>query len=272
MGMLAASTPWRRRELPEHRGLDETGTPAVLFAGCIMDSLFGHVHAATARVLRANGIRLVKAEGQGCCGALHAHAGQHETALDLARRNVRAFSAISGDVPIVVNAAGCGAMLKEYGRLLEGDPLHDQAMAFAARVCDVSEFLVSSGLRTGGPLEIRVAYDPPCHLLHAQRVAEEPEAIIAAIPGIERVSHGDAELCCGSAGSFTFSQPEISNAVLAQKLDALHAADPDVIATGNPGCIMQIGAGLRAAGHEVPVVHPIELLDRSYQQAGLYDV
>jgi glycolate oxidase iron-sulfur subunit len=272
MGMLAASAPWERHRRPEHHDAGKIRTSAVLFAGCIMDSLFGHVHAATERVLWANGIRLVRVKGQGCCGALHAHAGQHESAIDLARRNVIAFSALPEDAPIVVNAAGCGAMLKEYGRLLQGDPLHDQAVGFAARVCDVSEILASHGLRTGGPLELRIAYDPPCHLLHAQRIADAPEAIISAIPGIERVSHSDAELCCGSAGSFTFSQPEISNAVLARKLDALHAADPDIIATGNPGCIMQIGAGLRAAGHDTPVVHPVELLDRSYQQAGLYDI
>ena len=284
MGMLAASRPARhggraterqgqkRQESAAHA--DPTGTPApsaTLFEGCIMSSLFGHVHAATERVLRLNGFHILSTVGQGCCGALHAHAGQHEQALALACRNVAAFSRQPGEVPIVVNAAGCGAMLKQYGRLLSDDPMRDQATAFSARVRDVSEVLAAARPCKGAPLDLTVAYDPPCHLLHAQGVATEPEAIFDAVPGIERVTHRDADVCCGSAGSFTFSQPEISNAVLAQKIDTLRASNPDVVATGNPGCIMQIGAGLRAAGDHTPVVHPIELLDWSYAQAGLYD-
>jgi glycolate oxidase iron-sulfur subunit len=202
---------------------------------------------------------------------LHAHAGQHEQALALARRNVTAFSRQQQEVPVVVNAAGCGAMLKEYGRLLSDDPMHAEAAAFSARVRDVSEVTAAGSLCRGAPLDLTVAYDPPCHLLHAQRIAREPLATIDAIPGLTRVVHRDAEVCCGSAGSFTFSQPGISNAVLAEKIERIQAVNPDVVATGNPGCIMQIGAGLRAAGDRTPVVHPIELLDWSYAKAGLYD-
>jgi glycolate oxidase iron-sulfur subunit len=202
---------------------------------------------------------------------LHAHAGQHEQALVLARRNVTAFSKQPEDVPVVVNAAGCGAMLKEYGRLLSDDPMHAQAVAFSGRVRDVSEIAAAGPLCRGAALDLTVAYDSPCHLLHAQGIAAEPLAIIDAIPDITRVVHRDADACCGSAGSFTFSQPEISNAVLAEKIEKLQAVNPDVIATGNPGCIMQIGAGLRAAGDRTPIVHPIELLDWSYAKAGLYD-
>jgi glycolate oxidase iron-sulfur subunit len=235
-----------------------------------MSSLFSHIHAATERVLRANGFRVIPWDGQGCCGALHAHAGQHDEALELARRNVRALAALSADATIVVDAAGCGAMLKEYTRLLADDPLCDAARDLANRVRDVSEALSTAPLRRGAPLGYRVAYDPPCHLAHAQRVVKEPLSLLDAIPGLEQVSHTDAELCCGSAGSFTFAQPEMSAAVLARKIDALCAAQPDVVATGNPGCIMQIGAGLRAAGRSIPVVHPVELLDQSYACGGLY--
>ena len=279
MGMLAASGParlgsrgtGRMRSPHEEAPARPPSRQAVLLDGCIMSSLFGHVHEATERVLRLNGFRLLDTVGQGCCGALHAHAGQHEQALALARRNVTAFAKLPADVPIVVNAAGCGAMLKEYGRLLSDDPMGDQATAFSARVRDVSELLATGSSCKGAPLGVTVAYDPPCHLLHAQGIATEPLAIIDAVPGIERVTHCDADVCCGSAGSFTFSQPEISNTVLAQKIDTLRASNPDVIATGNPGCIMQIGAGLRADGDHTPVVHPIELLDWSYAEAGLYD-
>jgi glycolate oxidase iron-sulfur subunit len=159
-----------------------------------MSSFFGHVHAATERVLRLNGTALVRTAGQGCCGALHAHAGQHEQALALARRNIVAFSKQDEEVPIVVNAAGCGAMLKEYGRLLVDDPMHAQAKAFSARVRDVTEVATAGLLRSGAPLDLTVAYDPPCHLLHAQGIAAEPQAIIDAIPGIGQVAHRDAEV------------------------------------------------------------------------------
>ncbi len=236
-----------------------------------MSSLFGHVHGATTRVLQVNGFQFVDTLAQSCCGALHAHAGQHDRAIALARRNVRAFSGQPEDITVVVNAAGCGAMLKEYGRLLADDPLSKEASKFAARVRDVSEVVAGQPLREGAGLDLRVAYDPPCHLLHAQRIAKEPEHILMAVPGVERVAHDDADVCCGSAGSFTFSQPEISSVLLTRKIDRLCDAHPDVIATGNPGCIMQIGAGLLAAGKRIPVLHPIELLDWSYANAGLYD-
>lgn len=278
IGMLAATQPHRwNGNVAASREASDAGPTALppsrltaLFTGCIMSSLFSHIHAAAARVLTANGFRVIPWDGQGCCGALHAHAGQHDEAVELARRNVRALAALPADATIVVDAAGCGAMLREYDRLLEDDPLRDTARDLANRVRDVSEELSTVQLRRGAALNCRVAYDPPCHLAHAQRVVKEPLSLLDAIPGIERVSHTDAELCCGSAGSFTFAQPEMSAAVLARKIDALCAARPDVVATGNPGCIMQIGAGLRAAGRFIPVVHPVELLDRSYACGGLY--
>ncbi len=243
---------------------------ALLFTGCIMEGLFSHVHEATHRTLSANGYRSTRVPHQGCCGALHAHTGEHDKAVDLARRNVAAFADCPESV-IAVNSAGCGAMLKEYGRLLAGDPLEPEAVALSQRVRDVSQLLASRETRRGHTLALKVAYDPPCHLLHAQRIADAPRALLASIPGIEMVQHRDAAMCCGSAGSYSLTQVGLSRTVLEDKVNALIAADPDVVATGNPGCIMQIGAGLAAVGSSIPVVHPIEILDWSYAMAGFYD-
>jgi glycolate oxidase iron-sulfur subunit len=226
-----------------------------------MDGLFAHVHAATIRTLEVNGYAVRDVSGQGCCGALHAHAGLREDARRLARVNVAAFA--EGDEPIVVNSAGCGAMLKEYGHLL-GDP------RFAARVKDVTELLAARGPRPGAPVDATVAYDPPCHLLHAQRIAGPPERVLRAIPVLRLIMTADAAQCCGSAGLFTLLEPAMSRAVLAPKLAALGAARPQVVATGNPGCLMQLGAGLAAAGIPAIVRHPVELLDDSYRAAGYY--
>jgi glycolate oxidase iron-sulfur subunit len=200
---------------------------------------------------------------------LHAHAGLEDEARALARRNVRAFSRVAAD-RIVVNAAGCGATLKEYDRLLAGDPLEAAARDFARRVRDVTEVLAEAGPRAGATLDLSVAYDPPCHLLHAQRVADPPARVLAAMPGLRPVPLEEAEFCCGSAGSYSLSQPELSREILARKVGAIARANPDVVATGNPGCVMQIGAGLAMEGLRIPVLHPVELLDRSYQAAGYY--
>ena len=235
-----------------------------------MDGLFSHVNDATRRTLEANGYSVEEAPAQGCCGALHAHAGAHDQAMSLARANVRAFAG-TGDSAIAVNSAGCGAMLKEYGRMLANEPLAEPARAFSNRVRDVTELLAATGPRPGARLDVRVAYDAPCHLVHAQRVADPPLAVLDAIPGLERLQYPESELCCGSAGIYSLLEPELSRAVLARKTEALLASRADVVATGNPGCVMQIGAGLRAAGSRISVVHPVELLDQSYAAAGLYD-
>jgi glycolate oxidase iron-sulfur subunit len=240
-----------------------------VFTGCIQSGLFAHVNAAAERTLAANGYAVVRVEEQGCCGALHAHAGLLDEARALARTNVAAFSRVP-DAAVAVTAAGCGAMLASYGQLLAGDPLAPAADALAARARDVTQLLHAAGPRRGAALAARVAYDPPCHLLHAQRVADAPRAVLDAIPGLEPVAHTEAELCCGSAGVFSLLQPEMSRAVLARKVAALRETTPDVVVTGNPGCAMQIGAGLRAAGRAIPVAHPVELLDRSYEAAGYY--
>ena len=258
-GMLAATRPWSP-EGEEERG-EGLGTPSDLasppsdassptvtvFKGCVMSGLLSHVNTATERTLLANGFRLTSSPEQVCCGALHAHAGQHERALELARQNVQAFAGTPESL-IAVNSAGCGAMLKNYGKLLAGDPLEREALALASRVRDVSELLAEKGPRQGKSLRLRVAYDPPCHLQHAQGISDAPLAVLNAVPGLERVVHADAEMCCGSAGSYSFTQSALSRAVLDRKVKSILACAPDIVATGNPGCIMQIGAGLAAAG------------------------
>ncbi len=241
-----------------------------LLTGCIMEGLFSHVNAATERTLTVNGYSLVRVPGQACCGALHSHTGEQAQALGLARQNVKAFARFP-DSLIAVNSAGCSAMLKTYGQMLTGDPLETEALALARRVRDVSELLAACGPVPGKQMSLRVAYDPPCHLLHAQGIADPPLQVLDSIPGTERVQHADAAMCCGSAGSYSLTEPTLSRTILASKVMALLAARPDVVATGNPGCIMQIGAGLRSEGSRIQVVHPVEILDKSYHLAGFYE-
>lgn len=229
-----------------------------------MDGLFGHVHDATIRTLAVNGVTASEVRGQVCCGALAAHAGLEDLARDLARENVRAFDAVSPDAIVVTNSAGCGAMLKAYGEWLAGDPQADRARAFAARVRDVTEVLAERGPKPGKPLRLRVAYDAPCHLLHAQKVAAAPHTVLDAIPGLTQVPLEGSDRCCGSAGLYALAEPELSGEVLGRKLAAIADARPDVVATGNPGCMMQIGAGALLSGLDVEVRHPVELLDWSY--------
>ena len=275
MAMLDATTPRLRRPAPAadgagmERGERTAGrVPAVVLRGCVMEGLFAGTNRATERTLVANGYELVEAPGQQCCGALHAHAGQLEEARHLARANISAFERA---VPalIAVNAAGCGAMMKDYGHLLADDPAwSERAAAVAARVHDVSELLVAAGPAPGGPLPLRVTYDAPCHLLHAQRVVDAPLRLLAAIPGLDITPLRDADQCCGSAGIYNLVEPETSDRVLDPKLSHIAATGAPWVATGNPGCLMQIGAGLRRAGIPAVVVHPIDLLDASYGARG----
>ena len=275
MGMLAASAAkgggrrWKAvkggERTPASTAPDRSRPPssALLFRGCVMDGLFSHIHDATVRTLGVNGYHVREVPGQICCGALHAHAGLLDEARTLARTNVGAFG--DGEEPIVVNSAGCGALMKEYGHLL-GD---EHGARFAARVRDVTELLDPPA--PGAPLDLHVAYDPPCHLMHAQRVVAQPLKLFAAIPLLELVPVAGASECCGSAGLFTLLEPEMSRAVLKTKLEHIRAAAPQVVATGNPGCIMQLGAGLAATRIPARVRHPVELLDDSYRAAGRYE-
>lgn len=241
-----------------------------MFTGCVMDGLFKHANDATARVLEANGNRLADAPGQICCGALHAHAGDMETARALARRNIDAFDDVEST--IIINAAGCGAMLKEYGELLRDDPDYgEKAQAFSARVKDVSEYLAAGEIRRGASVNERVTYDAPCHLYHAQRVTSAPQQVLAAIPGLDYAPLEGMQDCCGGAGIYNLSHPEMSGRILEEKIDRVRATKADVLVTANPGCHMQLGAGARAFGADCRIAHVVELLDESYRRAGFYD-
>lgn len=246
------------------------GASTALLTGCVQEGLLGRVNRATARVLEANGFRLVSVEEQGCCGALHAHTGDGEGARDLARRNVRAFREAGVEV-IAVNAAGCGAIMKEYPLLLAHDPEYrEDASRVGRRVKDIAELLGRPGLRQGAPLELRVTYDAPCHLLHAQGIRTEPLALLDSIPGLELLPLEKADECCGGAGIYGITHPELGGEIGEDKVRAVLETGAQVVATGNPGCMMQIGAGLRMAGSNMEVMHPVELLDESYRRAGFY--
>jgi glycolate oxidase iron-sulfur subunit len=231
-----------------------------------MDTLFGHVHQATRRTLEANGYRVVEVDHQVCCGALHEHAGDRDAARALAETNLAAL-ADKADF-VVVNSAGCGALLKDYGHLLGTEA----AARFAATVRDVSELLAERGPRPGAELQLDVTYDAPCHLQHAQRVQDAPLLLLKAIPGLRVLLLPGSDRCCGSAGIYSLLRPAMAQAVLQQKVAGVQSATPRpaLVLTGNPGCLMQIGAGLRAAGLPIGVAHPVELLDLSYSEAGYY--
>lgn len=263
MAMLASTgSPLERDPYPT-QSTGERGKAAVLL-GCVMEGLFTDTNRATERVLRKNGYETVSAPGQSCCGALHAHAGDLDSARKLARRNIAAFEQSSADV-IAVNAAGCGATMKEYEHLLHDEAeWKDRAKAVSARVRDISELLAAAGPQIGGRLPLRVTYDAPCHLIHAQRVVNQPFAVLGAIPGLELVPLRDSENCCGSAGIYNLIEPETSDAVLAPKLANIAETGAPYVATGNPGCLMQIGAGLLRSGSKAKAIHPVDLLDASY--------
>jgi glycolate oxidase iron-sulfur subunit len=275
LAMLAASAAWkppRARAGASREGEAAPplrGTVAVL-VGCVQEGLYRRVNEATVRTLEANGFRVVFVQGQDCCGALHAHGGDLERARTLARRNVDAFVE-AGVEHVVVNAAGCGAAMKDYGTLLEGDAEYaERAEELSAAVKDATELLAEAGPRPGAPLDATVAYDHPCHLLHAQRIERAPLDVLAAVPGLEvKVVAGAAE-CCGGAGIYGVTHPELGGRIGADKVAAVRAAGADAVSTPNPGCMMQIGAGLRLEGAREGVVHPVELLDDSYRRAGYY--
>jgi len=264
--MLASSESPLPRTAHRATGDGSRGTFALL-RGCVMEGLFTAANRATERTLVANDYTAVPAPDQQCCGALHAHAGDLATARALARRNIAAFER-SGAEYVVTNAAGCGALLKEYDHLLSTDGAWAaRAVDFSGRVRDVSELLAAAGPRVGAPLSYRVTYDAPCHLQHAQRVSAAPLQVLDAIPSLERVALVDSDQCCGSAGIYNLLEPALSAAVLAPKIGHIELTGASLVASGNPGCLMQIGAGMRRAGLSARTVHPVELLDASYAAA-----
>ncbi len=227
------------------------------------DTLLRELNEATVDVLRACGHEVIEVPGQSCCGALHAHSGALDDAKAMAARNLDAFAGVDAD-RIVVNSAGCGALLREYHHLVD-DP---EVALLAGRIRDITEILAEGPLPSMHPLDLDVAYDPPCHLQHAQRVHDAPLAVLRATPGVRVHLLPGHDRCCGGAGIYGILHPELSRQVLEDKLSAIRSASPkiDMIVTGNPGCIMQIGAGLRASGMAIPVVHPVELVREAMGQ------
>jgi glycolate oxidase iron-sulfur subunit len=250
-GRIAAHPPMRER--------------VGLLAGCVQQIAFGAHNRATARVLARNGAEVVVPRAQACCGALHAHAGEHATALELARRAIRLFEE-AGVERVIVNTSGCGAHMKAYGALLGGDPeWRERARRFAATVEDVSEFLAREPLR--GPLgSVRrtVTYHDPCHVVHGQRIKRAPRDLLAQVPGLTLVELPEADWCCGSAGTYNLTQPEMAARLQARKVRHLCATGADAVVTANPGCIIQIAQGLRAVGSTMQVLHLVEVLDQAY--------
>ncbi len=267
----------------------------VVFEGCVQKTLFGRVNDATRSVMRYNGHSVVKVRRLGCCGALHAHAGALDAARELARRNLRALEPHLGHSDhfagtdrltgsgatagaetdasddggrdgrgpdaIIVNAAGCAAMMKDYGRLFEGRPEQAVAETVSRRVQDPLVFLARHGVRAGRPLEMRAAWDSPCHLVHGQRSGDAPlDALRAAVPDLDVVPVPNAEECCGGAGIHSLVHSERGDRILADKLSAIRSVSPAVVLTANPGCIMQIGGGLAIAGEHLRAIHPVELI------------
>ncbi|HEY0809236.1 MAG TPA: (Fe-S)-binding protein, partial [Longimicrobiales bacterium] len=271
--MLAASAPAQySAPLSRTTPARNDGTKVGVLLGCVQEGLFARVNRATERVLSVNGCEVVPVKGQACCGALHAHSGDLDGARARARHNIAAFERTGVDY-IIVNAAGCGAVMKEYGELFEHEPeWRDRARAFADKVRDVSEFLNGLNLKQGAPLEQDITYDAPCHLIHAQRIATAPiDVMRKVIPNAKLVPLPRADECCGGAGIYGLLHQDLGGKILRDKVDAVVTTNAQIVTTPNPGCMMQIGAGLLIHGHDTAVMHPMELLDASYRKAGLIE-
>jgi glycolate oxidase iron-sulfur subunit len=239
------------------------------FAGCIANVTFTALNEATVRVLAANGCEVIVPDGQCCCGALAAHAGVRDVARDLARRNLTAFTSGEFDA-VLTNAAGCGSTLKEYAHLFSPEqPEFAAAAAFAKNTRDVTEFLTALGLSAPlQPLAARVTYQDPCHLLHGQKIREAPRRLLRAIPGLEFVELPFSDICCGSAGVYNVTQTRASLDLLAEKMARAKSTGAQIIATANPGCLLQLHAGAQMHKTGQEVLHVIELLDRACSRGG----
>ncbi|TAK74665.1 MAG: 4Fe-4S dicluster domain-containing protein [Dehalococcoidia bacterium] len=256
--------PFRATGLLSRPGLGSPTTRVALLLGCVQGEIYPQVHEATVRVLEHVGCAVVAPEGQGCCGALLTHAGDSETARALARRNIAAFER-AGVEAVIVNAAGCGAAMKEYGRLLHHDRhWAERAERFSAGVRDVLEFVAARDFAGGlGRVERTVTLQDACHLAHAQGIREAPRTILEAIPGLRLVEMRTPDRCCGSGGLYSFVQPGMSAQILDAKMADIASTGAGVICTSNPGCAMQVEAGVRRGGLDAEVRHVIEILDEA---------
>jgi glycolate oxidase iron-sulfur subunit len=237
-----------------------------MLAGCVMRVLFGDINADTARVLAANGCEVLTNQRQGCCGALHVHNGYVDPAKDMARALINAFWPLDGLDAVIVNSAGCGSTMKDYGHLLADDPNYaDKAARLAAIVRDVSEFLDEAGwiapLKPLSPEPLTVTYHDACHLAHGQGVRDAPRALLAQIPGLTLKHLPESEVCCGSAGIYNFTEPDMAKRLQSRKLEHILQTGASVVATGNPGCLAWIVSGLKERNlPQIRVAHPVTLL------------
>jgi glycolate oxidase iron-sulfur subunit len=236
-----------------------------LLSGCVQSVVFGAQNRATARVLARNGWDVVAPAGQGCCGALNAHGGDHARAVAMTKQTIETLEAAGADA-VIVNTSGCGAHMKAFGTLLASEPAWaTRAAAFAATVQDLAEFLAREPLR--GPLRpipMTVTYHDPCHVVHGQKIRRQPRALLAQLPGVRVVDLPESDWCCGSAGIYNLTQPEMAERLLRRKTRNIESTRAEAVITANPGCILQIQAGLRARGLDIPVLHLVELLDGAY--------
>ncbi len=261
----------REAALPER--LPAIGTQrarVALFTGCVADAMFHHVNWATARVLQANGCEVLIPRSQVCCGAIHYHSGAGEPALERAQQNARSFPLDNIDA-VIVNVAGCGSMLKDYGHVAHETRPADAALAttmnhFAGKAKDVAEFLAALGpIKPTGPVPLTATYHDACHLVHAQRVREQPRDLLAMIPELKLVPLAESDICCGAAGSYNLTEGEMADRLGRRKIENILDTKADVVISGNAGCTLQMLSQLRDAGHPLPVLHPMELLDWSYR-------
>ncbi|HWH78826.1 MAG TPA: heterodisulfide reductase-related iron-sulfur binding cluster [Candidatus Binatus sp.] len=250
------------------RAIGPRRAQVAMLNGCVMPLMFGDVNGATVRVLRRNGCDVVFPRRQICCGALNTHNGESVAAKEMARRNIDAFLDAGVDA-IVVNAAGCGAAMKEYGYLLRDDPAYaEKAARFGALVKDAGEFLATLGLVGElAPQNLTVTYQDPCHLAHGQKIRSQPRQLLQAIPGLKLIEMDGSDRCCGSAGIYNITHPAMSQQLLQEKMHAIAATNAAAIIAPNPGCMLQLSYGTQCYGPALPVYHLIDLLDRAYGAA-----
>jgi len=250
---------------------NEKKRSVMLFKGCVTDVLFSRINEATKRVLKANQRETQIPVNQACCGALHAHSGDLEGARTLARRNIEAFA--DDELPIITNAGGCGAMMLNYGHLLAEDSEYaERAKLFSVRVRDISQEIPFEPIQHDGGDAEAITYDASCHLLHGQHASDDALQMLLSVPGINYVPLKGSEVCCGGAGTYNLLEPKLSAQILREKLDNIKNSGAKILATGNPGCHMQIRAGMSLLENiDLKVCHPVEILDESYRCAGQYN-
>ena len=267
LGRLLTMLPHLPRRLPALPAvLPAEGTQrarVALFTGCVQDAIFQHTNWATARVLQKNGCEVIIPSQQGCCGAIHFHSGSSPEARELSDQNLSAFDPDDVDA-IIINVAGCGAMLKDYGHHWDDDR-QSARRKFADKVMDVSEFLDQLGLiPPEGTIGLQATYHDACHLVHAQGVRDQPRNILGQVPGLELVPLPESEICCGAAGTYNLTQPEMASQLSRRKMAHIRETGAKLVITANTGCLMQIGCESRISGAGVRVLHPMELLYLSY--------